>query len=393
MFSLDDIFNSGPRGEISDVIQIKVVGVGGGGCNVVSHMSNVGVAGIQLVGINTDLPALNKSLADVKLQIGEHLTNGKGAGSDPVIGRKSAEESRTYIAKVLEGADLVFLTAGMGGGTGTGAAPVVAEVARECGALTVGVVTRPFKFEGARKSKIADEGIEELKSKVDTLIVIPNEKLREVSPEKITLANAFGIADNVLRQAVVGIADVLRSTNYINLDFADLRTILKDAGYAHIGMGEASGKNKVVGATTQAIQSPLMETSIRGARRIMIRVTGSPDLAFDDVEAVVSAVNEAASSEANIIFGVDFDEALRDALRVVIIATDFDENIGSFDYNSALEKSRQQRGQATSKPSSKREPVFEDFDDYNNDVDDGSSDWAAIDSFLSELGLDGKNRK
>jgi cell division protein FtsZ len=379
---------------IGDVIHIKVAGVGGGGCNVVTHMMNEGIAGIEFVGINTDRPALNATKAHVKLQIGEKLTGGKGAGSDPEIGRKSAEESRQQIKKLFEGTDLLFITAGMGGGTGTGAAPVVAEIARECEVLTIGVVTQPFKFEGSRKARVADEGIAELRTRVDTLIVIPNEKLRDVSPEKITLANAFGIVDGVLRQAVVSIADLLRSTNYINLDFADLRTILRDTGYAHMGVGEASGRNKVEEATTQAIMSPLMETSIRGAKRILIRVTGSPDLFMDEVDEVVGSVKEAANDEANIIFGVDFDENLHDALRVVVIATDFDESSKSeskfnFDFNHSepvpeLSEPRYNNFNRTPAP-----PIPPKLDIS----DDDDEDWKEMDKLLKDLGISGNNRQ
>ncbi|MDR0818320.1 MAG: cell division protein FtsZ [Oscillospiraceae bacterium] len=310
----------------NDGIRIKVIGVGGAGGNAVSKMAIDRVRGVTYINVNTDKAALNASGADIRIQIGEKTTNGKGAGSVPDVGRKSAEESRKKIIEMFDDTDLVFITAGMGGGTGTGAAPVVAEIARECGVLTVAVVTKPFKFEGSRKSKVAQEGIEELLDKVDTLIVIPNEKLREVSPQKITLTNAFGIADGVLRQAVSGIADLLSSTGFINLDFADLKAILKDAGYAHMGVGEASGKTKVEDSAIAAVESPLMETSIRGAQRILIRVTGSPDITMEEIELVVGSVQGSAHPEANIIFGVDFDENLSDSLRVVLIATDFDKS-------------------------------------------------------------------
>ncbi|MDR2605658.1 MAG: cell division protein FtsZ [Oscillospiraceae bacterium] len=385
MFSFDDIPASGGEvlksAEISDVIRIKVVGVGGGGCNAVSHMMREGVKGIKFTAINTDRPALNVSAADFKLQIGEKITGGKGAGSDPNVGRKSAEESKNSIQKIFEDTDLVFITAGMGGGTGTGAAPIVAEAARSAGVLTVGVVTKPFPFEGARKARIADEGIEKLKSQVDTLIVIPNEKLSKVSPEKITLANAFAIADGVLRQAVVGIADVLRRTNFINLDFADLRTILKDAGFAHIGIGRAEKKDKVINATTQAIQSPLMETSIRGARRVLINITGSPDLLYDEVEEVVGAVKEAASADANIIFGMGLDEGLSDELIVVVIATDFDESSGLDGIEFLKDKI------PIDKAHSPKVKNSEPNDDDNDD------DWEEMDKLLKDLGVSGKDHK
>ena len=307
----------------TDVIKIKVVGVGGAGNNVVSRMIG-STEGIEFINVNTDAAALAASACDVALQIGEKVTFGRGAGSDPNVGRKAAEEIRNNIEALFKDTDMVFITAGMGGGTGTGAAPVVAAAAKDAGALTVGVVTRPFKFEGSRKAAIADAGIEELTSCVDALFVIPNEKLKDVTDQKITFANAFQVADGVLNGAVAGIADLLRSTSFINLDFADLKTVMKDAGRAHMGIGSANGKDKIEEATRNAIFSPLMETSVQGARRVLIKVTGSLDITMEDVERVVGRVEESADPEANIIFGVDFDDKLVDALRVVAIATDFD---------------------------------------------------------------------
>ena len=307
----------------SSVVKIKVAGVGGGGNNVVSRMVAAGVEGIEFININTDRPTLLASGAEHKLQIGEKLTNGQGAGSDPRVGKMAAEEDRNNIAKLFEDADAVFVTAGMGGGTGTGAAPVVSEISKESGALTIGVVTTPFKFEGAAKMRRAQEGIKELLEKVDTLFIIPNDKLREVTEQKITFANAFEIADSVLHQAVTGIAGLLRNTGFINLDFADLKTIMRDSGVAHLGIGEASGKNKVEEAAKDAIYSKLMGTSVDGARRVIINVTGSVDISMEDVEKIVGKVQAAADPEANIIFGVDFDENLVDAMRAIVIATDF----------------------------------------------------------------------
>ncbi len=313
------------RGEsLSNVVKIKVAGVGGGGNNVVSRMVASGVEEIEFININTDRPTLMASGAQHKLQIGEKLTNGQGAGSDPRIGKMAAEEDRNNIAKIFEDADAVFVTAGMGGGTGTGAAPVVSEISRESGALTIAVVTTPFKFEGAAKMRRAQEGIAELLEKVDTLFVIPNEKLKEISDQKITFANAFEIADSVLNQAVTGIAELLRNTGFINLDFADLKTIMSKSGVAHLGVGEASGKGKVEEAARDAIYSRLMGTSVDGARRVIINVTGSTDISMEDVEKLVGKVQNAAHPDANIIFGVDFDESLIDAMRVIVIATDFE---------------------------------------------------------------------
>ncbi len=309
--------------EEKDVVRIKVVGVGGGGNNVVSRMVASGVEGIEFVNLNTDKPTLMASGADQKIQIGEKLTQGQGAGSDPNIGKLAAEEDRNNIAKLFEDTDAVFITAGMGGGTGTGAAPVVAEIAKESGVLTIAVVTTPFRFEGSAKMRRAEAGIAELLNKVDTLFIIPNEKLKEVSEQKITFANAFAVADSVLNQAVTGIAKLLRDTGYINLDFADLKTTLCDSGVAHLGVGEASGKGKIEEVTKEAINSKLMGTSVDNARRIIINVTGSEDIGMDDVEKLVGKVQNAACPDANIIFGVDFDDTLVDAVRVIIIATDF----------------------------------------------------------------------
>jgi cell division protein FtsZ len=339
---------------MEDVVKIKVIGVGGAGNNVVSRMVSCGTKGIKFININTDKPTLNVSGADLKLQIGEKLTHGQGAGSNPEIGRKSAEESRNNIAKLFEETDMVFITAGMGGGTGTGAAPVVAEIAREAGVLTIGVVTKPFKFEGATKMRTAESGISAMLEHVDTLLVIPNEKLKQVSDQKITFANAFDIADGVLHQAVIGIADLLRNTSFINLDFADLKTIMQGAGYAHMGVGKASGKGKVEEAARDAIYSPLMETSIEGARRVLVNVTGSMDITMEDVESVVGRVQAAAHQDANIIFGVDFDETMSDALQVIVIATDFDEKA------KAKEKEKPETaGTEEPKPAQKPEPEKE----------------------------------
>ena len=261
-----------------NVVNIKVIGIGGGGNNVVNRMVRSGVKGVEFIAVNTDKQALTSSSAGYKIQIGEKLTHGQGAGSNPDVGRKSAEESRNQISKALEDTDMVFITAGMGGGTGTGAAPVVAEIARELGVLTVGVVTKPFGFEGRRRMAQAEQGIEELRSKVDSLVIIPNERLKYATDQKITFANAFEIADDVLRQAVQSISDLIRDTGFINLDFADVSAVMKDAGLAHMGVGRAAGKGKAEEAARMAISSPLLETSINGARGVLINVTGSMDM-------------------------------------------------------------------------------------------------------------------
>ena len=307
------------------VVDIKVIGVGGGGNNVVNRMVRTGTQGVDFIAINTDKQALSVSAATYKIQIGEKLTNGQGAGSDPEVGRKSAEENRNQISKALEDADMVFITAGMGGGTGTGAAPIVADIAKELGILTVGVVTKPFRFEGMRRMKQAEGGINELRNKVDSLVIIPNERLKLATDQKITMLNAFEIADDVLQQAVQSISDLIKNTGFINLDFADVSAVMKDAGRAHMGVGRAAGKNKAEEAAKMAISSPLLETSINGAKGVLINVTGSMDIGLEEVETAANLVQEAAHPEANIIFGAAFDDTLEDELRVTVIATGFDE--------------------------------------------------------------------
>ena len=308
-----------------NVVTIKVVGVGGAGNNVVNRMVKAGTQGVEFVAINTDRQALAVSNADQKLQISEKMTRGQGAGSDPEIGKRSAEESRNNIAKAVEDADMVFITAGMGGGTGTGAAPVVAEIAKDAGLLTVGVVTKPFKFEGKRRMDQANAGIKELLGRVDSLLIIPNDRLKFATDQKVTLANAFEIADDVLLQAVTSISNLIKNTGFINLDFADVNCIMRNAGFAHMGVGHAAGKGKAEEAARMAVASPLMETSINGAHGVLINITGSEDMDLEDVETAASLVQEAAHPDANIIFGATFDDSLDDEIRVTVIATGFEE--------------------------------------------------------------------
>lgn len=308
-----------------NVVTIKVVGVGGAGNNVVNRMVKSGTKGVEFIAINTDKQALSVSSATQKIQIGEKLTHGQGAGSDPEIGKRSAEESRNNIAKSFEDADMVFITAGMGGGTGTGAAPIVADIARESGILTVGVVTKPFSFEGKRRMDQAKQGINDLLGKVDSLLIIPNDRLKFATDQRVTFANAFEIADDVLHQAVTSISDLIKNTGFINLDFADVTTIMKDAGFAHMGVGHAVGKGKAEDAARMAVASPLMETSIDGARGVLINITGSMDMGLEDVEAAANLVQSAAHPEANIIFGATFDDTMDDEIRVTVIATGFDD--------------------------------------------------------------------
>ena len=309
------------------VVKIKVIGVGGAGNNVINRMIGAGVDGVEFVVINTDKQDLNKSVCQNKVQIGEKLTGGMGAGSKPEIGQKSAEESRAAIAKILENTDMVFITAGMGGGTGTGAAPIVADLAHEAGILTVGVVTKPFKFEGANRMRQAEGGIEALSGKVDSLIVIPNERLKYVTDQKITFANAFGIADDVLKMAVSSIAELVGYSErvIINLDFADVSSVMKDAGRAHMGVGIATGREKAEQAAMAAISSPLLETAINGATGVLVNVTGSSELTLDDVETAAGIVQENANPDANIIFGATSSNDLEDEMRVTVIATGFEQ--------------------------------------------------------------------
>ena len=311
------------------VVKIKVIGVGGAGNNVINRMIEAGVGGVDFVVINTDKQDLNKSICKNKVQIGEKLTGGMGAGSKPEIGQKSAEESRAQIAKILEGTDMVFITAGMGGGTGTGAAPIVADLAHEAGILTVGVVTKPFKFEGANRMRQAESGIAALNGKVDSLIIIPNDRLKYVTDQKITFANAFGIADDVLKQAVTSISELVGFSEnvIINLDFADVSAVMKDAGRAHMGVGVASGREKAEQAALAAVASPLLETSINGATGVLVNVTGSSELTLDDVETAASIVQEAANPDANIIFGATSSDEFEDEMRVTVIATGFEQRV------------------------------------------------------------------
>ena len=308
---------------LDNVVSIKVIGVGGGGGNAVNRMVESGVQGVEFISVNTDMQALNFSQAGTKIQIGEKLTKGQGAGANPEIGRKAAEESKEQIAAALAGTNMVFIT-GMGGGTGTGAAPVVAQIAREMGILTVGVVTRPFAFEGKKRLEQALAGIDELNKNVDSLVIIPNERLKYVSEQKITFKNAFEIADGVLRQAVANISELITVPGFINLDFADVTSVMKDAGYAHIGTGRAAGKDKAAEAARMAISSPLLETSIDMAHGVIVSVIGSDDIGLDEVETAATMVQQAAHPDAHIIFGAFIDDTMDDEIRVVVIATGFD---------------------------------------------------------------------
>jgi cell division protein ftsZ len=306
---------------LDDVVQIKVIGVGGGGGNAINRMVDAGVRGVEFIAINTDRAALYLSKASQKIQIGEKATRGQGAGADPQKGQSAAEESREEITAAIRTADMVFITAGMGGGTGTGAAPVVAQIAKELGILTVGIVTKPFEFEGKRRMEQAEAGIAALREHVDSLIIIPNERLKYVSTEKITLKNAFEIADDVLRQGVQSISELVNVTALINLDFADVKAIMTDSGYAHMGVGVATGRDKAEQAARAAISSPLIETSMENASGVIISITGSDDIGLEEVTLASSIIAEMAHPDANIIWGTQLDENLEDTVRITVVAT------------------------------------------------------------------------
>ena len=310
--------------EQSSFATIKVVGCGGGGTNAVNRMVDAGLEGVEFIAVNTDRQALSTSKAGQKLQIGEKLTKGLGAGAVPDIGRRAAEESREEIAQAIKGADLVFVTAGMGGGTGTGAAPIVAEIARENNCLTIAVVTKPFAFEGKQRMKNAEIGINELKQNVDTLVVIPNDRLLQIASKGTTMLEAFRTADDVLRQGIQGIADLISKPALINLDFADVKTVMESGGMAHMGIGTGKGEQKTVDAAKNAIASPLLETKIDGAKAVLINITGGPDMSIMDVNEAAGIIMENADSEANIIFGAGIDDTMKDEVRITVIATGFE---------------------------------------------------------------------
>ena len=317
-FDFEPVYDSG--------VSIKVIGVGGGGNNAVNRMISTNIRGVEFIAVNTDSMALDTSCAARKVVIGDKITRGKGAGANPEVGKRSAEESIETIKEVLNGADMVFVTAGMGGGTGTGAAPIIAKAAKEMGILTVGIVTKPFSFEGRRRYAQAEAGIAELSKHVDSLIVIPNERLKQVEDTHITLANAFEIADDVLRRGVKSVSELINVPGFINLDFADVTTIMKNAGYAHMGVGAAKGADKAQVAAMAAISSPLLETSITGATGVLVSITASEDIQLDEIDIASQMIYEEADPEANIIWGAAFDPSLHDEMRVTIIATGFDAN-------------------------------------------------------------------
>ena len=363
---------------------IKVVGVGGGGTNAVNRMVDAGLKGVEFISVNTDAQALQMTDADVKLQLGGQLTRGLGAGASPEIGQGAASESRDEIKEALKGADMVFITAGEGGGTGTGAAPVIAEVAKnEIGALTVGVVTRPFGFEGGRRTRQAAEGIDRLREQVDTLIVIPNEKLLAMVERRTSILDAFREADNVLRQGVQGITDLITTPGLINLDFADVRTIMRDAGSALMGIGTAAGENRASEAASNAISSPLLEQSVEGATGILLNITGGNDLGLFEVNEAAEIIQSAADRNSNIIFGAVINEDLEDEVRVTVIATGFDGGgpppppVPRFDVEQPRDRDRdrsQARSPRREEPSRGRGPIFDQSESSSLEIGDDDID-------------------
>ena len=316
---------------ISQVANIKVIGIGGGGNNAVNRMVAANITSAEFVAINTDKQALIMSKATHRIQIGEKLTRGLGAGADPEVGQKAAEESKAVITEVLKGCDLVFITAGMGGGTGTGAAPVVAQIAKELDILTIAVVTKPFNFEGRKRMENAEKGIANLKKFVDTLVVIPNDKLLKIVPKGTPIVEAFRCADDVLRQGIQGISDLIVTPSLINLDFADVKAIMKDKGLAHMGIGHGKGENKTIDAVRQAVQSPLLETTIEGATGILLNVKGGMDLPIDEVDEAAALVKEVVDPSCNIIFGAGIDESLSEEVEITVIATGFNQKVKNQD--------------------------------------------------------------
>ena len=345
---------------------IKVIGVGGAGTNAVNRMVDSGLRGVDFIAINTDKQALAMSKAPIQIQIGDKLTKGLGAGANPEVGQKAAEESREEIANTIKGSDLVFVTCGMGGGTGTGAAPVIAEIARDMGILTIGVVSKPFLFEGRQRMKNAEAGIERLKANVDTLVVVPNDRLLSVVTKGTTMTDAFKIADDTLRQGIQGISDLIAVPSLINLDFADVRTVMQSRGLAHMGIGIGKGENRMVDAAKQAISSPMLETSIDGARAVLINITGGPDTSIIDINEAAQLITAAADPEANIIFGAGIDESMDDEVKITVIATGFEKPSFTENLKPSIGENRDDSGEEPARsprPSRYEEeqvsPIFE----------------------------------
>lgn len=369
--------------DMENFAKIKVVGVGGGGNNAVNRMIEGNLSGVEFVAINTDKQALQTSNAEFKIQIGEKLTKGLGAGADPKVGTKAAEESRDDIYQALQDNDMVFLTAGMGGGTGTGAMPVVAEIAKELGVLTVGVVTKPFSFEGRTRMKNAKTGIENLRKHVDTLVTIPNDRLLQITDKKTSIIEAFNTADDVLRQGVKGIADLITIPGEINLDFSDVKTIMLDSGLAHMGIGMAEGEDRAIEAAKEAIHSPLLETTIQGAKGVLINITAGKSLGLHEANEAANVVHDAVDEEANVIFGAVIDEDIKDLMKVTVIATGFDKN------NQKV-KSKETKTKKCKEIDNKKEEIKSQKDNQSENIekketenkDNGSDDDFDIPTFL-----------
>lgn len=376
-FELDEEFESG--------VNIKVVGVGGGGNNAVNRMITTNVRGVDFIAINTDKQALQHSTATHKIPIGDKITKGHGAGSNPDVGAKSAEESIEEIKTAIAGADMVFITTGMGGGTGTGAAPIVARVAKEMGMLTIGIVTKPFAFEGKKRKMQADAGIAELSKFVDSLVIIPNERLKQVSDKPITMINAFEIADDVLSHGVQSISELINVPGYINLDFADVTSVMQDAGFAHMGVGTASGKEKAELAAKAAISSPLLETSISGARGILGNITASPDISMEEIDTACTMIADEAHEDATVIWGVAFDPNMEDSMKVTIIATGFENENETESAKNLNEKAKPAAAPAAA-PAAKKEAEPEPAESDDEDISDDE-----LDELLGML--QGKERK
>lgn len=376
--------------EIEQIAQIKVIGVGGGGSNAVNRMIEGGVQGVEFIAVNTDAQALNRSKAPTRVQIGEKLTRGLGAGAKPEIGKKAAEESREQIENVLKGADMVFVTAGMGGGTGTGAAPEIAAIARDLGSLTVGVVTRPFTFEGKKRSTQADQGVAALKENVDTLIVIPNDRLLEIVDKNTPMLEAFREADNVLRQGVQGISDLIAVPGLINLDFADVKTIMTERGSALMGIGTATGENRATEAAKKAICSPLLETSINGARGVLMNITGGTNLSLYEVNEAADIVQSASDPDVNMIFGAVINEDLKDEILVTVIATGFDQNQAAQEHSNQSNRTRKPDFEVRKKD---EEEIFPSFVKGSSSVIDNKDINFDVPTFLRNSFNAKKNNK
>jgi len=365
-FELDNSFESG--------VSIKVVGVGGGGNNAVNRMIVSNVRGVDFIAVNTDKQALSHSSASHKIPIGEKITKGHGAGANPDIGQRAAEESIEEIKNALGGADMVFVTTGMGGGTGTGAAPIVARIAQEMGILTIGIVTKPFSFEGKKRMEQADRGIANLRQYVDALVIIPNERLKQVSEQKITLLNAFEVSDDVLSHGVQSITELINVQGYINLDFADVTSVMKNAGYAHMGVGSATGKDKAELAAKAAISSPLLETSISGAHGILMNITASPDISLDEIDQASQMVAEEAHEDATVIWGVAFDPNMQDEMKITIIATGFENKNEKGDFPFAKKAAAEvPKAPVVSSPMTSEETV-DSADEASSENDDDFAD-------------------